>query len=140
MYKLNKQIIIHSELDNYKNGCDLNSSKSELTTTPLNEYWNNLTNLVNAITDYIGVGIEHCTLDSCEEKGRIDVQWHSRMPASLSQPNKLTLNCWERGDVDLYLNTMCIYITQIDDKEEEKEVSLQTALGLPEYPEKGTTI
>lgn len=103
--------LIHSELDNWGNGCDFESGTSRFI-DDLTFQSETLEQLLKDICTYFNIKSDSLLLNSCEELGRIDVQTYTRSVNTVKCSYERNKAKFKSGEIDLYLNNISGNITQ----------------------------
>lgn len=103
--------LIHSELDNWENGCDFGSSTTRYI-DELSFQSETLEQLLKDICKHFNVKTDSLLLNSCDEIGRIDVQTYTRSPNTVKCMYARNKEKFKAGGIDLYLNNISGNITQ----------------------------
>ena len=101
--------LVHSDLDNYQNGCTGKGSSRFI--EPIVLKAETLSRLIEIVCKHFNVEKDALLLNSCEELGRVDVQTYTKTLNSLRcqyYSNKIK---YMEGIIPLYLNNISGYIT-----------------------------
>lgn len=105
-----------SELDNWEDGCQIDSSKSYFN----DEFYLSAASMreliAGLIKEFNATDINDFLFDSCEELGRLELQVMQRVPFVQQKPSNETIKKWKSGKIDLYLTCYMFYVTRIEDE------------------------
>lgn len=75
-------------------------------------YTNNINSALEYICKLLQVNLSNIVLNSCEQKGRVDVQYTVTNKNSDSRPSKKTLDAFKNENINLYVKTYNFYIME----------------------------
>lgn len=113
---------VMSEEDSFENGCNPDSSRiSEDNThfTATNEQ-----DLIDQIKDYLQVEDNAIILNSCEEKGRIDIQRLEDSAGNNATKNQISR--WKLGKLKLYAVMYSARVEEVVEFEFSKHATIET--------------
>ena len=101
-----KEIMVWVEEDSWEEGCILGTVKEY----NINDAFHADTkqDLINNLIGYFEVPLDHITLNSCEEMGRIDVCRHENSQGML--PSEEETQAWKRGEITLLYVTYTMFV------------------------------
>ncbi|MCP3921319.1 MAG: hypothetical protein GY714_01910 [Desulfobacterales bacterium] len=117
--------LVHSELDNFKKGCDPSTGCSRFLDEPLVFEADTLKELLKEIKKFFNVSQSGLLLNSCDELGRLDVQTHSLTLDGLRCSYNRTVKDFKTGKRDLWLNDICGHVTKIESPDLKKELEIE---------------
>lgn len=111
---ISNNCIKHSEVDNYNDGCDPDTTRSELLDIQIKG--ESLNDIKQAIKDHFDCTEECILINPCEfddEKNRIDVQFLERKSGIIA--DKTNIEEWKKGNTRLWLVTYSFYFELLSD-------------------------
>ncbi|MCP4393403.1 MAG: hypothetical protein GY804_03920 [Alphaproteobacteria bacterium] len=117
--------LVHSELDNFKEGCDPSTSSSRFLDEPLTFEANTLKELLKEIKKFFNVSQDGLLLNSCDEIGRLDVQTYSLTLDGLRCSYNRTVSEFRTGKRNLWLNNISGEVTKIESPDLVKELEIE---------------
>lgn len=109
--------VVHREKDNFKNGCDFDSSVIQFFGSDLEELTiegGSLKELVKNICKHFNVDLNSVLLNSCDELGRLDVQTYTKGTNAIKCSYNKYSEGFKDGKFDLYLNSITGTVTTSD--------------------------
>jgi len=104
---LAKLQLVSSELDHWDNGC---TGEHSVNFWDLEFKAENEQKLVDEITSYFHVTVDHLQFNCCNEIGRIDVQLQTLNPFDDFQLSKNQFFEFKRGNIPAYLTTFSFQV------------------------------
>lgn len=102
--------IKHSEIDNFKNGCDPSTAQTSFNTY-LQFSAESAPELIERMREYFGVDQEAITLDACDEIGRVDIQLHEDTEGMIA--SNWEIERWKEGLTILRLASYSFMVQEV---------------------------